>query len=137
MLGCTRSSATIRHHINRVAPGFKKMNKDQIQLIIAGASESLRLVVDQQEFQSISQICVARKGRDVVFGKADEILAGDALKKAIILLDLLYEGLDREVSEDKEKSWEELLVEAKQRNSQPNPDWMFTDDGEYLGEQHF
>lgn len=73
------------------------MNKDQIQLIIAGASESLNLVIEQAEFQKLSHVCVARKGRDVVFGEADEILAGDALRKAIYLLNLVYEGLNREV----------------------------------------
>lgn len=38
---------------------------------------------------------------------------------------------------EQEKPWEILLTDAQQRNNQDEPNWMFTDDGEHLGEPHF
>lgn len=73
------------------------MTRDEVKTVVAGVSETLKLVSNHPEFGNFADVLVATKLQDVVDGKADEILLGDALKKAIFILDLIYEGLDREV----------------------------------------
>ena len=68
-----------------------------MKAIIGGAVETLKLVASQPEFQKESQVVVAKSLKSIIDGEVDEILLTDAFNKATILLDMVYEGLDREV----------------------------------------
>lgn len=73
------------------------MTRDEVKTVVAGVSESLKLVSSHPEFGNFSKVLVASSLQDILKGEVDEILLGDALEKVISLLDLIYEGLDREV----------------------------------------
>lgn len=73
------------------------MTRDELKAIIGGAVETLKLVASQPEFQKESQVVVAKSLKSIIDGEVDEILLTDAFNKATILLDMVYEGLDREV----------------------------------------
>lgn len=73
------------------------MTRDELKTIIAGVSESLSLVSSHPEFGNFSKVLVASNLQDILKGDVDEILLEDALEKVIFILDLIYEGLDREV----------------------------------------
>jgi hypothetical protein len=70
------------------------MTRDELKAIIGGATETLKLVASQPEFRDVSH--VVTKMKSIIDGE-DEIVLFDAFNKAIILLDMVYEGLDREV----------------------------------------
>jgi hypothetical protein len=73
------------------------MTRDELKTIIGGVAETLKLVASQPEFRDVSQVVVAKSLKSIIDGEADEIVLFDAFNKAIILLDMVYEGLDREV----------------------------------------
>lgn len=73
------------------------MTRDEVKTVVAGVSESLKLIANHPEFGNFSKVLVASNLQDILKGEVDKILLGDALEKAISLLDLIYEGLDREV----------------------------------------
>lgn len=52
------------------------MKRDELKTVVAGVSESLKLVASHPEFGNFSKVLVASNLQDILKGEVDEILPG-------------------------------------------------------------